>query len=169
MECSIERGADTTERSGIEGEGVLACTVVVFVSERPWIAKQYSSSLHSERVVRSAHTPTPSQPSDPTSPLPHTIHIVPPPVDADGRLIDISLISILHFQSIELHGQANVPNSRDESDDDESQKTTIEDLAESVETVTALSTITARPVSSFFIDSIWLEPIFDRRLDPSLP
>ncbi|KAK2957753.1 hypothetical protein BLNAU_7187 [Blattamonas nauphoetae] len=37
---SIERGADTTERSGIENEEVLACTVVVFVSERPWIAKQ---------------------------------------------------------------------------------------------------------------------------------
>ncbi|KAK2944563.1 hypothetical protein BLNAU_20517 [Blattamonas nauphoetae] len=39
---SIERGADTTERRGIEGEEVLACTVIVFVNEIPWIAKQWS-------------------------------------------------------------------------------------------------------------------------------
>ncbi|KAK2954100.1 hypothetical protein BLNAU_10917 [Blattamonas nauphoetae] len=62
-----------------------------------------SSSLHSERVVCEVHTPTPSQPSDPTSPLPHTIHIVPPPVDADGRLIDISRISILPFSIFKIH------------------------------------------------------------------
>ncbi|KAK2950156.1 hypothetical protein BLNAU_14958 [Blattamonas nauphoetae] len=40
---------------------------------------------------------------NPTSPLPHTILIVPPPVDADGRLIDISRISILPFTKYTIY------------------------------------------------------------------
>ncbi|KAK2953263.1 hypothetical protein BLNAU_11726 [Blattamonas nauphoetae] len=44
-----------------------------------------------------------------TSPLPHTIHIVPPPVDADGRLIDISRISILLLNPFVLPLPVNVP------------------------------------------------------------
>ncbi|KAK2951203.1 hypothetical protein BLNAU_13819 [Blattamonas nauphoetae] len=47
---SIERGADTTERSGIEGEEVLACTVVVFVGEIPWIAKQLSGDVDEKEM-----------------------------------------------------------------------------------------------------------------------
>ncbi|KAK2952589.1 hypothetical protein BLNAU_12417 [Blattamonas nauphoetae] len=67
--------------------------------------------LESRRL--SAHTdPTPAfslfdceihSDFNPTSPLPHTIHIVPPPVDADGRLIDISRISILPFTKFTIH------------------------------------------------------------------
>ncbi|KAK2949873.1 hypothetical protein BLNAU_14429 [Blattamonas nauphoetae] len=40
---------------------------------------------------------------NPTSPLPHTILIVPPPVDAEGRLIDISRISILPFTKYTIY------------------------------------------------------------------
>ncbi|KAK2958897.1 hypothetical protein BLNAU_6146 [Blattamonas nauphoetae] len=72
---SIERGADTTERSGIEGEEVLACTVVVFVGEIPWIAKQLSGDVDEKEMRGELEEVVPIHSPPKTSGTPSLIHM----------------------------------------------------------------------------------------------
>ncbi|KAK2952833.1 hypothetical protein BLNAU_12154 [Blattamonas nauphoetae] len=70
------------------------------------VKKQFDTTCTIEFVGSSGSNPIPTIPLcdceirselNSTSPLHHTIHIVPFPVDADVRLIDISRISIIPF------------------------------------------------------------------------